>query len=239
MITAFKSCEKQSRFADMVEAVQHCTLCPRLCNRTKVLSAKNGNLDSRVLFVAEAPGRLGADRTGIPLHGDQTGNNFEKLLGNVGWNREDLFITNAILCNPREENGNNGTPSFDEISNCVYYLAMTIELVNPDVVVSLGATAPPGVGDCVIPRPEPSRSRWRRQALGESNIGSPVSPRPTGTRTPQLPQADGRFFASGKGGESGHRPDQEEAKEYRDPEHAAGHGFAASTPRMHDRAEAR
>ncbi len=141
MITAFKSCDKRARFADMVEAVQHCNLCPRLCSRTKVLSAKNGNLDSKVLFVAEAPGRLGADRTGIPLHGDQTGSNFEKLLGTVGWNRDLLFITNAVLCNPREENGNNGTPSLDEISNCVYYLAMTIELVNPDVVVSLGATA--------------------------------------------------------------------------------------------------
>ena len=141
MNTVFKSCAKCARFNDLVEAVQHCTLCPRLCNRTKVLSAKNGNLESKVLFVAEAPGRLGADRTGIPLYGDQTGNNFEKLLGNVGWKRNEIFITNAVLCNPREKNGNNGTPSLEEISNCVYYLAMTIELVDPAVVVSLGATA--------------------------------------------------------------------------------------------------
>ncbi len=136
-----KSSDKRVRFADLTEAVQHCTLCPRLCSRTKVLSEKNGCLESKVLFVAEAPGRLGADRTGIPLFGDQTGDNFEKLLGTVGWTRDDVFITNAVLCNPREENGNNATPARREIENCSRYLEMTIEVVDPDVVVSLGAVA--------------------------------------------------------------------------------------------------
>jgi len=105
------------------------------------MSAANGNLASRVLFVAEAPGRLGADRTGIPLYGDRTGDNFEALLGNVGWRREEVFITNAVLCNPKKENGNNGTPTREEISNCSAYLEMTITLIAPDVVVTLGATA--------------------------------------------------------------------------------------------------
>ena len=141
MSTAFQTFSKESRFCDLVESVRHCNLCPRLCSRTKVLSEGNGDIDSKVLFVAEAPGRLGADRTGIPLHGDQTGDNFEALLGNIGWRREDLFITNAVLCNPREENGNNATPTSEEIGNCSAYLEMTIELVDPVVVVPLGATA--------------------------------------------------------------------------------------------------
>ena len=94
-----------------------------------------------MLFVAEAPGRLGAERTGVPLHGDRTGDNFEALLGNVGWKREQVFITNAILCNPQETNGNNGTPTPEEIENCSAYLEMVIALVKPDVVVSLGKTA--------------------------------------------------------------------------------------------------
>lgn len=141
MELSVKAFMKEARFADLVEAVQHCTLCPRLCDRTRVLSSKNGNLHSAVLFVAEAPGRLGADRTGVPLCGDQTGDNFERLLGNVGWSRDDVFITNALLCNPQDENGNNGPPTTEELANCSTYLEMTIELIDPAVVITLGTVA--------------------------------------------------------------------------------------------------
>jgi uracil-DNA glycosylase family 4 len=141
MILSYRSFSKTVRFNDLVESVQHCDLCPRLCDRRKVLSSANGSVDSKVLFVAEAPGRLGADRTGIPLFGDRTGDNFDRLLGNIGWRRENIFITNAILCNPKQENGNNGTPTPEEIANCSAYLEMVITLLNPDVIVTLGATA--------------------------------------------------------------------------------------------------
>ncbi len=146
MINCFSSFSKERRFEDLIESVKHCNICPRLSGRTKVLSNANGSFDSKVLFVAEAPGRLGADRTGVPLYGDQTGDNFEKLLGNIGWKREQIFITNSILCNPREENGNNATPTNDEILNCSDYLEMVINLIKPDVVVSLGATALKALG---------------------------------------------------------------------------------------------
>jgi len=141
MINCLRTFTKEIRFTDLVESVQHCNLCPRLYGRTKVLSAANGNLDSKVLFVAEAPGRFGADRTGVPLCGDRTGENFEKLLGNIAWKREQVFITNAVLCNPREEDGNNATPTDEEILNCSTYLEMVITLIQPEIVVSLGATA--------------------------------------------------------------------------------------------------
>jgi uracil-DNA glycosylase family 4 len=141
MTCLYQSFGKTARFNDLVESVRHCNLCPRLYERTKVLSEANGNIDSKVLFVAEAPGRLGADRTGIPLYGDKTGSNFETLLNNIGWQRNQVFITNAVLCNPREDNGTNGTPTRGEIANCLAYLEMTISLVKPDVIVSLGATA--------------------------------------------------------------------------------------------------
>ena len=138
---AFQSFQKEIRFKDLCEAASYCSLCDRLSNRTKVLSESNGNLWSKVLFIAEAPGRLGADRTGIPLFGDKTGDNFESLLGNIGWKREDVFITNAILCNPRDDKGTNGTPKPQEISNCTPYLEMTIELVQPEVIITLGSIA--------------------------------------------------------------------------------------------------
>jgi uracil-DNA glycosylase family 4 len=112
-----------------------------MCDRKKVLSRNNGNLNSKVIFIAEAPGRLGAECTGIPIYGDKTGENFEILLGNIGWKREDVFITNSILCNPQDEKGNNSTPTQEEIQNCSYYLEMTLELVNPDIIVTLGAKA--------------------------------------------------------------------------------------------------
>ncbi len=141
MNCSYKSYSKVARFKDLVMSVQHCDLCQRLCFRNKVLSEANGNINSKVLFVAEAPGRLGADRTGIPLYGDKTGDNFESLLGNIGWKRNEIFITNAVLCNPRKEDGTNGTPTRDEIDNCMAFLEMTIRLVMPEVIVSLGITA--------------------------------------------------------------------------------------------------
>jgi uracil-DNA glycosylase family 4 len=128
-------------FNALVSEVKNCNNCPRMCDRKKVLSEKNGNINSKVIFIAEAPGRLGAERTGIPLHGDQTGNNFEELLNSIGWEREKVFITNAILCNPQSEKGNNASPGKGEINNCSNYLKKTIELVNPDVIVTLGGTA--------------------------------------------------------------------------------------------------
>jgi uracil-DNA glycosylase family 4 len=112
-----------------------------MIGRKKVLSAANGDISARVAFIAEAPGRLGADATGIPLFGDKTGQNFETLLKQTGWRRQDVFITNAVICNPRDERGNNTAPTSREISNCSPYLAMILELIQPEVVVTLGATA--------------------------------------------------------------------------------------------------
>lgn len=137
----FKSFSKLARFTDLCSSVQYCSLCPRLSHRKKVLSDANGNVSSKVLFIAEAPGRLGADRTGIPLFGDRTGDIFQSFLGNIGWSREQIFITNAVLCNPRQDNGNNSPPTMKEIANCSTYLMMTIELIQPAIVVPLGKVA--------------------------------------------------------------------------------------------------
>lgn len=132
---------KAEQFEALLGSVRNCSLCDRMCNRKKVLSNFNGSLSSKVMFIAEAPGRLGAECTGIPLFGDRTGDNFELLLNNIGWDRKDVFVTNAILCNPQDESGNNSTPTRREVQNCSAYLAMTIKLVDPDVIVTLGVKA--------------------------------------------------------------------------------------------------
>lgn len=132
---------KESSFADLIARVQHCNLCPRMQHRKKVLGFPNGSLDSPVLFIAEAPGRLGADKFGIPLYGDQTGRNFETLIASAGLDRQSIFITNAVLCNPRTPDDKNDSPTPAEIRNCSQYLRETLEIIKPKYVVPLGVIA--------------------------------------------------------------------------------------------------
>jgi len=132
---------KQQQFIDLVTRVQNCSLCPRMNDRKRVLSSTNGSLDSVIVFIAEAPGRLGADMYGIPLYGDQTGRNFEFLLTNAGLKRDEIFITNAILCNPRTSSGYNDSPNLSEIRNCSSFLRNTLEIIKPEYVAPLGTKA--------------------------------------------------------------------------------------------------
>jgi uracil-DNA glycosylase family 4 len=125
----------------LAERVQACRLCPRMEGRRRVFGRANGNLTARLLFVAEAPGRLGADRSGVPLSGDQTGRNFATLLASAGIDRSDIFVTNAVLCNPRDAHGNNAPPTSCEIRNCSPHLAETIAIIEPGYVVALGVVA--------------------------------------------------------------------------------------------------
>jgi uracil-DNA glycosylase family 4 len=131
----------EEAFSELVDRVAHCTACPAMAGRARVLSARNGPLDARVLFVAEAPGRLGADRTGVPLTGDQAGRTFGRLLTEAGWCRAGVFVTNAVLCNPRDAHGANRPPSSAEISRCSGHLRRQLELVQAPIIVTLGQTA--------------------------------------------------------------------------------------------------
>ena len=132
---------KRRKFEMLVENANRCSLCARMCGRNKVLSGKNGNIDSKVIFIGEAPGRLGADRTGIPFYGDQAGQNFERLLQFTGLTRQQVFNTNAVLCNPRDEKGNNSPPNKEEVRNCSLHLSILIDIIEPEVIVPLGQCA--------------------------------------------------------------------------------------------------
>ncbi len=125
----------------LITDAQACCMCPRMSRSRRVLTDLNGPWDADVMFVAEAPGRLGAELTGIPLFGDRTGDRFEELLASMGWKRSEVFMTNAVLCNPRDEKGNNDGPSRREIVNCSGLLQRTIQVVNPRLIVSLGRVA--------------------------------------------------------------------------------------------------
>lgn len=119
----------------------NCTRCPSMCGRTAVLSELNGSIHSRVMFIGEAPGRKGADRTRVPFSGDQSGVNLDRFLNSIDLRREQIFITSAALCNPRTESGANRRPTQKELSNCCDFLGRTIKLVDPRIVVTLGSVA--------------------------------------------------------------------------------------------------
>jgi uracil-DNA glycosylase len=118
-----------------------CTVCPAMSERSAVLSELNGSVVAEVLFIGEAPGRKGADRTHVPFSGDQSGKNFDRFISSIGLTRDRIFITSAALCNPRSPSGANRKPSQREVANCSGFLRSVIEIVDPRVIVTLGSVA--------------------------------------------------------------------------------------------------
>lgn len=136
-----QSLTRQSLFNKLAAEAAACTLCPALCNRAAVLSDLNGPLSAHVMFVGEAPGRKGADRTRIPFSGDQSGKNFDRFLSSINLRRDQIFITSAALCNPQTPSGANRKPTSTEVANCSEFLRRAIEIVAPRVMVTLGSVA--------------------------------------------------------------------------------------------------
>lgn len=93
------------------------------------------------MFAGEAPGRLGAGRTGVPFQGDESGRRFEALLAEARLRRDQVFVTNAVLCLPLDVSGRNRRPTASETRQCMPHLAATIDLVEPRLVVGLGRVA--------------------------------------------------------------------------------------------------
>jgi len=132
---------KLEDFLKLAEKAQNCRFCEAMCDKTAVLSEFNGSLDPKVFFIAEAPGRQGADRTRKPFSGDKSGANFQIFLDSINLTREEIFITNTVLCSPRSVTGANRKPSKKEIKNCAPFLEKTINLINPKIIVTLGTVA--------------------------------------------------------------------------------------------------
>ena len=132
---------KRKLFNELVKDAAGCTMCPAMCGRSAVLSELNGSPDARIMFIGEAPGRKGADRTRVPFSGDQSGANLDRFLSSINLTRKEIFITSAALCNPRSESGANRKPTQKELANCSSFLRRTIEIVDPRVIVTLGSVA--------------------------------------------------------------------------------------------------
>lgn len=120
----------------IVEDARACTRCPTMHGRPRVLGPECGPETARCLVLAEAPGPRGAAQTGVPLHGDRSGDSFETLLAEAGIDRRDLFVSNAVLCSP-----DGRPPSKAEVGTCSHFVRALIETLDPAIVVTLGATA--------------------------------------------------------------------------------------------------
>lgn len=128
-------------FPNLVRDAQNCALCGEMGKCNRVLTDANGDARAKIMFIGEAPGRLGAEKTVIPFHGDAAGENFDRLLRLAGFHRREVFVTNAVLCNPTDDKGNNRPPSVENIRNCANLLRRQIAVIDPDIVVTLGAKA--------------------------------------------------------------------------------------------------
>jgi DNA polymerase len=113
-------------------ACRDCTRCPQLAatRTTVVFGAGNANAD--LMFVGEAPG-ANEDREGLPFVG-QAGQLLNRLLGEIGLLREDVFIANTLKCRPP----GNRDPHPAEIESCQGWLLRQIELIEPRVICTLG-----------------------------------------------------------------------------------------------------
>lgn len=119
-------------FDQLKQEYSTCTKCPALCqSRTQVVFG-SGNPQAEVLFIGEAPG-ANEDQQGIPFCG-MSGQVLNELLASVGLSREDIFITNTILCRPE----NNRNPAKEEVENCRDRLDRLIEIMRPKVIVTIG-----------------------------------------------------------------------------------------------------
>lgn len=108
-----------------------CTDCRLSQTRTQVVFGV-GRHDAQVMMVGEAPGR-NEDLQGEPFVG-AAGHLLNRLLAEVGMQREDVYIANVLKCRPP----NNRDPRPDEIAACKGYLRQQLDLVDPQVLMTLG-----------------------------------------------------------------------------------------------------
>jgi DNA polymerase len=123
--------ERRELLKAVYEEARGCVRCPLHQTRTTVVFGA-GNADAELMFIGEAPG-ASEDRMGLPFVG-QAGKLLDKLLGEIGLERQDVFIANVLKCRPPD----NRDPHPNEIEACQEYLHQQIELIEPTVICTLG-----------------------------------------------------------------------------------------------------
>jgi DNA polymerase len=123
--------ERRELLKAVYDEARGCERCPLHQTRTQVVFG-SGNADAELMFIGEAPGAH-EDRIGLPFVG-QAGKLLERLLGEIGMERGDVFIANTLKCRPPD----NRDPHPNEIDACNDYLLKQVELIEPNVICTLG-----------------------------------------------------------------------------------------------------
>jgi DNA polymerase len=132
---AISSAREAARTAPSLEALRQLLEnfdgCALKHTATRLVFA-DGNPQARVMFVGEAPGRE-EDIEGLPFVG-RSGKLLDRMIAAIGLDRSKAYIANVIPWRPP----GNRTPTPQETQICLPFIRRQIELVNPDVLVTLG-----------------------------------------------------------------------------------------------------
>ena len=123
----------------LVNDCKSCVKCSLSKSRNNVVVGR-GNNKAKLLIIGEGPGR-NEDETGLPFVG-RAGKLLDQILDSVGIDsNEDAYISNIVKCRPPE----NRKPSLEEMRSCESWLKEQIRLINPEVILLVGATAVQGI----------------------------------------------------------------------------------------------
>lgn len=137
--------DKASLLAPIQARVAVCVKCPHLAaSRTQTVFGV-GNPDAELMFIGEAPG-ADEDARGEPFVG-RAGQLLTKIIAAMGFTRAEVYIANVLKCRPDMPRGSSGNrpPTPEEMQTCLPYLAEQIDIIQPKVLVALGATAVEGL----------------------------------------------------------------------------------------------
>lgn len=116
------------------EEIGECTRCALAAGRNKLVFG-DGDPNARLFFVGEGPG-ADEDAQGLPFVG-RAGQLLNNMIGAMGLKREQVYIANIVKCRPPQ----NRVPEPAEALTCSPFLFKQIDIVRPEVIVALGATA--------------------------------------------------------------------------------------------------
>ncbi|HEY8931943.1 MAG TPA: uracil-DNA glycosylase [Rariglobus sp.] len=141
--------DKATRWAWLRDLVINHPVCAANVRPGKKVVLGVGSLDAKIMFVGEAPG-ADEEVKGEPFVGP-AGQLLTKMILGMGVKREDVYISNIMNWRPQiptapgVEQVGNREPTPEELAFCLPFLREQIEIVNPDLIVAVGATAARGL----------------------------------------------------------------------------------------------
>jgi uracil-DNA glycosylase len=126
--------DRPAALLQIVEDIGDCKRCPLHAGRHSIVFGQ-GDPNARLMFVGEGPG-ADEDAQGLPFVG-RAGQLLNNMISAMGLQREETYICNVVKCRPP----GNRTPEPDEANTCSQFLFRQIDVVRPQVMVALGATA--------------------------------------------------------------------------------------------------